>query len=43
MIEIRQTERFEAWLAGLADGQARSRVLVRIDRLALAAGWGEKA
>ncbi|MBS1183040.1 MAG: toxin, RelE family protein [Proteobacteria bacterium] len=35
MIEICQTERFEAWLVGLADRQARSRVLVRIDRLAL--------
>ena len=35
MIEIRQTERFEAWLARLADRRARSRILVRIDRLAL--------
>ncbi|PIO96130.1 conserved hypothetical protein [uncultured Pleomorphomonas sp.] len=35
MIEIRQTEQFEGWLARLADRQARSRILVRIDRLAL--------
>ena len=35
MIEIRQTEQFEAWLARLADRRARSRILVRIDRLAL--------
>jgi putative addiction module killer protein len=35
MIEIRQTERFEAWFARLADRQARSRILTRIDRLAL--------
>lgn len=35
MIEIRQTERFEAWFTRLADRQARSRILTRIDRLAL--------
>lgn len=35
MIELRQTERFEAWLNRLADRIARSRILVRIDRLAL--------
>ncbi len=35
MFEIRQTERFEAWFTRLSDRQARSRILVRIDRLAL--------
>lgn len=35
MIEVRQTERFGAWISGLADFRARARILVRIDRLAL--------
>ncbi|WP_026793304.1 type II toxin-antitoxin system RelE/ParE family toxin [Pleomorphomonas oryzae] len=35
MIELRQTERFEVWLNRLTDRSARSRILVRIDRLAL--------
>lgn len=34
MVEIRKTEGFVNWLDGLRDIQARSRVLVRIDRLA---------
>jgi putative addiction module killer protein len=34
-IEVRQTERFAAWLRGLKDHQARIRILVRIDRLSL--------
>jgi putative addiction module killer protein len=35
MIEIRQTAVFAKWLAGLRDRDARARVAVRIDRLAL--------
>lgn len=34
MIEIRKTEAFVKWLDGLRDINARSRVLVRIERLA---------
>ena len=34
MIEIRKTEAFVKWLDGLSDIRARSRVLVRIERLA---------
>jgi putative addiction module killer protein len=34
MIEIRKTDVFAKWLDGLADIQARVRVLMRIDRLA---------
>ena len=34
MIEIRKTEAFVQWLDGLRDIKARSRVLVRIERLA---------
>lgn len=33
MIEIRKTEAFVKWLDGLRDMKARSRVLVRIERL----------
>ena len=33
MIEIRKTEAFVKWLDGLRDIKARSRVLVRIERL----------
>jgi putative addiction module killer protein len=35
MIEVRQTDVFEAWFAGLRDQQARARIRVRIDRLSL--------
>lgn len=35
MAEIRKTEVFVKWLDGLRDIQARSRVLVRIERLAI--------
>ena len=35
MIEIRKTEEFERWLRALRDRTARTKVLVRIDRLAL--------
>ena len=35
MIEIRETERFSAWLAGLRDGVTRARIAARIQRLAL--------
>lgn len=35
MIELRKTAAFNAWLAGLRDRAARSRILVRLDRLAL--------
>jgi putative addiction module killer protein len=34
VIEIRKTTEFATWLDGLNDIQARSRVLVRIERLA---------
>ncbi|MDK9697154.1 MAG: type II toxin-antitoxin system RelE/ParE family toxin [Siculibacillus sp.] len=35
MIEVRQTERFGAWISSLADFRARARILIRVDRLAL--------
>jgi len=35
MLRIEQTDDFAAWLTALRDGKARSRVLARIDRLAL--------
>lgn len=35
MIEIRQTPAFAAWLERLNDRQARARIQVRLDRLAL--------
>ena len=37
MIEVRQTERFATWLAGLRDVRARARILKRLDR----AGQGD--
>ena len=33
MFEIRQTELFARWFAGLRDGRARTRIQARIDRL----------
>jgi putative addiction module killer protein len=35
MIEVRQTDVFKAWFAGLCDQQARARIRVRIDRLSI--------
>lgn len=35
MIEIRKTDIFAKWLDGLSDIQARTRILVRIERLAV--------
>lgn len=35
MIEVRKTEAFAAWFTALRDRQARLRVQVRIDRLAI--------
>ncbi|HXX03330.1 MAG TPA: type II toxin-antitoxin system RelE/ParE family toxin [Xanthobacteraceae bacterium] len=35
MIEVRQTERFARWFAGLRDHQARTRIQARIRRLSL--------
>jgi putative addiction module killer protein len=35
MIEVRQSDVFKAWFAGLRDQQARARIRVRIDRLSL--------
>lgn len=35
MIEIRKTAVFDTWFSNLRDGQARARISVRIDRLAL--------
>ncbi|MEA2933814.1 MAG: hypothetical protein QOD74_460 [Variibacter sp.] len=33
MIEVRETEAFGSWLAGLADERARTRIAMRIVRL----------
>jgi putative addiction module killer protein len=33
MVEVRQTEQFVRWLAGLRDLRARAKVLARIERL----------
>jgi putative addiction module killer protein len=35
MPEVRQTEDFARWLAGLRDGRARARINVRIRRMSL--------
>lgn len=35
VIEIRKTDVFNTWLSGLRDRQAKARIEVRIDRLAL--------
>ena len=35
MIEIRQTEAFASWFAGLRDRKARARIAIRIRRLSL--------
>jgi len=35
MIEVRQTDIFSAWFAGLRDRQARARITARIRRLSL--------
>ena len=35
MLRIERTEGFSGWLVGLRDEKARSRILARIDRLAL--------
>ena len=35
MIEIRQSETFQAWLAALRDGPDRARIAVRLRRLAM--------
>lgn len=35
MIEVRQTETFARWFAGLRDDRARTRIQARIDRLEL--------
>lgn len=40
MIDVRQTERFRAWLARLKDPTARSRIARRIDRL-VAGNYGD--
>jgi putative component of toxin-antitoxin plasmid stabilization module len=33
MVEVRQTERFVQWLAGLRDLRAKAKVQARIERL----------
>src|SRR6266571_477726 len=35
LIEVRQTDIFAAWLAGLRDHQARARITARVRRLSL--------
>lgn len=35
MVEVRQTDVFTAWFAGLRDREARARITVRIRRLSL--------
>ena len=35
MVEVRQTDVFAAWFAGLRDREARARITVRIRRLSL--------
>ena len=35
MIEIRQTDEYESWFAGLRDREARFRIIARIRRLSL--------
>jgi putative addiction module killer protein len=35
MIEVRQTDVYDAWFAGLRDREARARITVRIRRLSL--------
>ncbi len=35
MLEIRKTKKFADWLDGLHDLRARSRILIRIERLAM--------
>ena len=35
MREVRKTATFSKWLGNLVDSQARARILIRIDRLAL--------
>ena len=35
MIEVRRTDVFESWLAGLRDLEARARITIRIRRLSL--------
>jgi putative addiction module killer protein len=35
MVEVRQTDVFAAWFAGLRDREARTRITVRIRRLSL--------
>lgn len=35
MVELRKTDVFVRWINGLADAQARARILVRIERLAM--------
>ena len=35
MMEVRQTDVFAAWFAGLRDRQARARITARIRRLSL--------
>jgi putative addiction module killer protein len=35
MVEVRQTETFARWLAGLRDGRAQARVIARIRRLSV--------
>ena len=42
MLEIRTTEVFDRWFAGLRDRAARARIQVRIDRLQLGNSGGAK-
>jgi len=42
-MDIRKTEEFSKWLDGLSDIQARARVMVRIERLAMGNSGDVKA
>ncbi|SRR5690606_11227342 len=42
MVEVRRTETFVRWLAGLKDFRARTRIVARLDRLAFSGNVGDQ-